>query len=190
MKNNQSSYLIPVAPLISNLYLDIKYATSDNFTKEVIYPVAGCYLLEPVAQALKSAAHEFEQLGYSIKIWDAYRPLRAQSVFWNLVPDPRYVADPQKGSRHNRGCSVDLTLMDGNRYEVDMGTGFDDFTHKAHRDFTELESAVLKNRQLLQEVMEKHGFIGWQNEWWHFDFKDWEKYPLLDIALDEVEPLI
>jgi zinc D-Ala-D-Ala dipeptidase len=190
MDNNQflmQSKLIEVKKIISPLVLDIKYATKDNFTKEIIYSNNRCYLLEHVAMALRSASEEFNKLGYTIKIWDGYRPLKAQYIFWKLVPDERYVADPEKGSRHNRGCAIDLTLVDNNGKELDMGTEFDDFTQKADRSFKDLPQEVLKNRKLLQEIMEKNNFIGWENEWWHFDFVDWENNPVLDISFSEIE---
>ncbi len=179
--------LVDISFIISALAVDMRYSTKDNFTNTIVYPVSKCYLIESVAQALKSASEECSNLGYTIKIWDGYRPLTAQHIFWELVPDERYVADPQKGSRHNRGCAVDLTLIDKNGKELDMGTGFDDFTEKAHRDFKNLHAHVLQNRQLLQNVMEKNHFIGWKNEWWHFDFENWESFPVLDIAFDEIE---
>jgi zinc D-Ala-D-Ala dipeptidase len=179
--------LIDVKVAISNIELDIKYATHDNFTHKIIYPVAKCYLLKHVVQALKNASEEFNKLDYKIKIWDGYRPLQAQHIFWNLVPDERYVADPKKGSRHNRGCAVDLTLTDYLGNELDMGTSFDDFTEKAHRNYKDFAPKVLQHRQLLQTIMEKHGFIGWKNEWWHFDYKDWESHPILDIPFTEIK---
>lgn len=185
MKNNVN--LVEVNSIVPDIMLDIKYATTDNFTNQIIYPVAKCFLLTHAAHALKVASEEFNKLGYKIKIWDGYRPLRAQYIFWNLVPDPRYVADPAKGSRHNRGCAVDLTLVDKNGLELDMGTEFDDFTERAHRDFKNLPKEVLKNRKKLESIMEKHGFIGWQNEWWHFDYKDWESHPILDLEFDEIK---
>jgi len=184
--NTKNNKLVDVQKVIPHVELDIRYATHDNFTKQVIYPLAKCYLIEQAALALKAVSDEFNTLGYRIKIWDGYRPLRAQHIFWQLVPDERYVADPKKGSRHNRGCAVDLTLVDAHGNEVAMGSEFDDFTERAHRDFKDLDPQVLKNRQLLQDIMEKHHFMGWHNEWWHFDFKDWESHPILDIPFDEI----
>lgn len=182
-----NSRLVNVQTIIPNLIIDLKYATSDNFTKKVVYSSSQCYLIDAVAQALKNTTHDFNSLGYCIKIWDGYRPLQAQYTFWQLVPDPNYVADPKQGSRHNRGCAVDVTLVDQNGQELDMGTGFDDFTIKAHRDYQNFSDQALKNRQILQTVMEKHGFIGWHEEWWHFDFKDWEQHPVLDIPFEDLE---
>lgn len=178
--------LINLQQIMPNIKLDIHYATPHNFTNATIYTHGKCYLIEPAAHALQAAAKKFQDLGYNLKIWDGYRPFRVQQIFWNLVPDERYVANPAKGSRHNRGCSIDLTLTFQNQ-ELDMGTDFDDFSEKSHRDYFDFNNDVLKNRQLLQEIMEKHHFVGWLNEWWHFDYKDWEQYPLLDINFDEIE---
>lgn len=169
------------------MVFDIKYATKENFTKQKIYQEDRSYLVEAAAKALKNAVHDFDKLGYRIKIWDAYRPLRAQYILWKLVPDERYVANPQTGSRHNRGCAIDLTLVDDNGKELNMGTDFDNFTEKAHRTYTDLPLNVLHNRHLLTKIMEKNQFIGWQNEWWHFDFIYWENYPILDITFDEIK---
>jgi D-alanyl-D-alanine dipeptidase len=102
---------------------------------------------------------------------------------WEIIPDERYVANPQKGSRHNRGCAVDLTLIDSTGKELDMGTPYDDFSEKSHIDFFQLPDTVINNRKLLQEVIIKFGFIPLKTEWWHFDYKDWEKYPVLDIEI-------
>ena len=182
-----NSHLINIKTIIPNIVVDIKYATADNFTKKIVYPSDQCYLIDTVAQALKLAAQDFSDLGYVIKIWDGYRPLKMQHIFWKLVPDPNYVADPKQGSRHNRGCAVDVTLVDDAGQELDMGTSFDDFTTKAHRDYSNFSPVVLKNRQILQTIMEKHGFMGWHKEWWHFDFKDWEQHPILDIPFEDLE---
>ena len=177
--------LLEVKKVISPLVLDIRYATRNNFTKEVVYPNCACYLLEPVVTALAKAAQDFNDVGYTIKIWDGYRPLKAQYTFWELVPDERYVANPEKGSRHNRGCAVDLTLVDAQGTELDMGTDFDDFSEKAHRDYTELSETVLKNRMLLETIMHKHGFTGLPTEWWHFDYNGWEEHPILDCVISD-----
>lgn len=184
--NMNDNRLVDVAAIAPHIIIDMPYATSDNFTKKVIYTAHRAYLIKHVAHALKNASDEFNALGYALKIWDAYRPLQAQYIFWQLVPDERYVADPKKGSRHNRGCAVDVTLVDMDGKELDMGTGFDDFTHRAHRDCDEFQPHVIKNRALLQDIMEKNRFIGWHNEWWHFDFEDWQQHPVLDILFDEL----
>lgn len=180
--------LIDITKLIPDVIIDIKYATTNNFTNQILYPCARCYLIEPVARALQLAADSFRQKGYRIKIWDGYRPRAIQYKLWDVVPTEKriYVADPHKGSRHNRGCAVDLTLVDKQGNELDMGTGFDDFSAKAHRHYKDLSSQIVANRKLLEDILRNHGFIGLLHEWWHFDYQGWEKYPLLDIPLDKV----
>ncbi len=187
--------LVEVKNIIPNVVLDIKYATEDNFTKKKVYPSSRCYLVEPAVKALKAASDAFNKKGYRIKIWDGYRPLEVQRIFWKTVtpmfPDEtereKYVADPKKGSRHNRGCAVDITLVDKNGKELDMGTGFDDFSEKAHRDYKDLDPIIAANRKLLEDTMKEEGFEGLPTEWWHFDYKKYKKYPLLDVAIDEIE---
>lgn len=167
---------------------DIRYATTHNFTGSAVYTIAECYLEEVAAQALHRAQKEFGSHGLSLKAFDGYRPLSVQKIFWNLFPDDRYVANPAHGSRHNRGCAIDVTLIDANTgIELDMGTEFDDFTEKAHRTYTQFPEHVLMNRKLFEEVMHNHGFIGWLNEWWHYDFNDWQSYPIRDISFEELE---
>lgn len=183
-----SARLIKLSQLIPTIRLDIRYATTNNFTGKQVYPVAGCYLEEAAAQALAAAQADFLKLGYGLLVFDAYRPRAVQKIFWDILPDPNYVADPAKGSRHNRGCAVDVTLVDlKTGQSLSMGTEFDDFTERAHRTCTDLPSEVLANRKLLEDIMHKHGFIGWVCEWWHFDYKGWENYPILDISFEELE---
>jgi D-alanyl-D-alanine dipeptidase len=121
-----------------------------------------------------------------LKIFDGYRPLSVQRKMWAVFPQPGYVADPKNGSRHNRGAAVDVTLVrltDGT--ELRMPTPYDDFTERAHRDYMQLEEEAIRNRQLLEQIMTRHGFVGLPTEWWHFDFSDWQKYPLLDVDIPE-----
>lgn len=179
--------LVDIQKINSTIILDIKYATDNNFTKRTVYTKAKCYLLRPVAERLSKVIKELDTLGYKIKIWDGYRPHSVQYIFWDLVPDERYVADPAKGSRHNRGAAIDLTLVKKDGTEVDMGTGFDDFSEKAHRNFTNLSKEVVAHRALLEKIMTKHVFIGLPTEWRHYDFADYENYPLLDISFEELE---
>jgi D-alanyl-D-alanine dipeptidase len=183
--------LVDVKKVVPTTVLDLKYATDDNFAKKAVYPSdARCYLTDVAAQALKSASDEFNTLGFSVKIWDAYRPHRVQYTFWGLVPDERYVADPKKGSRHNRGCAVDITLVDKDGKELNMGTEFDNFTERAHRTCKDFSDEVLKNRQLLEDVMRKHGFTGLQTEWWHYDYNGWQAHPLLDVSFEELRETV
>jgi len=124
-----------------------------------------------------------EKYNLRLKVYDGYRPLSVQKKMWAIMPDERYVANPAKGSRHNRGCAVDLTLVDSLGNELDMGTPYDDFTEKSHIDYKNLPPEVLRNRRILQEAMTKFNFILMRTEWWHFDYKGWEKYPILDIPI-------
>jgi D-alanyl-D-alanine dipeptidase len=176
--------LVDVEKTIPGIVLDIRYATTNNFTGQKLYPFAKCYLRRAAAEKLRAAQKEFAPMGFGLKIYDGYRPLSVQRKMWEVFPQPGYVADPKKGSRHNRGAAVDVTLIrlsDGS--ELPMPTPYDDFTKRAHRDFTDLPEDVIRNRDLLERVLTKHGFVGLPTEWWHFDDKDWRKYSLLDITV-------
>ena len=120
-------------------------------------------------------------MGLRLKIWDGYRPVAAQWKFWKLVPDEGYVSDPRKGGRHTRGTAVDLTLITKEGHELLMPSVFDDFSEKAHRNFMDAPKEAIQNRELLQKVMEKHGFVGLPTEWWHFDMIGWKNYPPIGI---------
>lgn len=179
----EDAQLVDIKQINQNILLDLKFATHDNFTGEVLYENPICLLLKPVAQNLDKAAKEFESLGYQIKIWDGYRPPKVSARLWELMPDDKFIADPKNGgSRHNRGCAVDITLVDEHGNELDMGTCFCHFTQKAYRNFQDLPEHVLKNRKFLETIMEKHNFVGLETEWWHFDYKDWLQYPIIDVA--------
>jgi D-alanyl-D-alanine dipeptidase len=131
---------------------------------------------------------ELEGRGLAIKVFDGYRPYRVTKAMWEPIKNPDFVADPAKGSRHNRGAAVDLTLIDrGTGAELPMPTPYDDFTSRARHDFNDLPADVLANRALLREVMVKHGFEPLPSEWWHYDFKGWERFELMDVPLERVE---
>lgn len=176
--------LVNVAELIPGVVLDIRYATENNFTKHVLYSSARCYLRASVARKLAEVQAALRKHGLGLKIFDCFRPLSVQKKLWNLVPDERYVADPKKGSRHNRGAAVDVSLVDASGRELPMPTGYDDFTERAHRDYMRLPAAAIKNRALLETIMRQHGFDGLPTEWWHFDFKGWERFPVSDQPID------
>lgn len=160
--------------------MDIRYATANNFTGKVVYPKARCLLREPVAKKLAAAARELESMAFRLKVYDCYRPLSVQRRFWELVPDARYMADPKKGSRHNRGAAVDVTLTDSSGQELEMPTAYDDFSEKAHRGAPGTSPQAAANSRRLEDVMERHGFKGIATEWWHFDASGWERYGLSD----------
>ncbi|SFT13818.1 D-alanyl-D-alanine dipeptidase [Zhouia amylolytica] len=148
---------------------DLKYATTDNFLKTKVYECAECYVRAKTARALIKANKEFQKQGYRIKFFDCYRPHDVQKEMWKIVPNPQYVANPAKGSIHNKGGAVDITLVNSNGEELKMGTGFDFFGPKAHHDYTALPEKVLENRKLLKETMEKYGFWSIRTEWWHYN---------------------
>ncbi len=165
--------------------LDIRYATPNNFMKQTLYPVAKAYLRAPAAEALANVQRDLATRGLGLKVFDAYRPYRVTVAMWEPIKNPDYVADPAKGSRHNRGAAVDLTLIDlKTGAELPMPTPYDDFTPRAAHAFTDLPADVLQNRALLREVMVKHGFEPLPSEWWHYDFGGWERFELMDVPLD------
>ncbi len=165
--------------------IDIRYATANNFMKQQLYPVAKAYLRAPAARALAEVQKELAARGVGIKVFDAYRPYRVTVAMWEPIKNPDYVADPAKGSRHNRGAAVDLTLIDlKTGAELPMPTPYDDFTSRASHGFADLPPDVLHNRTLLREIMTKHGFEPLPSEWWHYDFRGWERFELMDVPLD------
>lgn len=177
--------LVRVQDIDPSIVLDLRYATENNFTKKKVYPVAVCVLRKETAQKLAAANQEFIKDGYRIKVWDAYRPPSVQKIFWGLVPDDRYVANPYKGgSRHNRGGAVDVTLIDDKGNELDMPTGFDDFSKRANPQNPFMTAEQKMNVNYLKRVMVKHGFDPYEPEWWHFDDSDWKDYPLVDVGLE------
>ena len=148
---------------------DLRYATPNNFLKEKVYDCAECYIRVKTAKALLEANADFKTQGVRIKFFDCYRPNFVQYMMWKIVPNPQYVADPKKGSIHNKGGAVDITLETLNGEELDMGTDFDFFGKKAYHDNTDLPQEILDNRKLLKETMERHGFWGIRTEWWHYN---------------------
>jgi D-alanyl-D-alanine dipeptidase len=176
--------LIRIKDVAPTILVDMRYATSDNFTGDVLYPAAECWLCEPAAERLIRVQKKLEKQGLGLKVWDCYRPISVQKKLWARVPDDRYVANPAKGSRHNRGASIDLTLVDKQGRELPMPTKFDEFSDHAHRDFMDLPPDILKNRKTLEDAMESEGFIGLPTEWWHFDDPEWRQFALRDEPLD------
>jgi D-alanyl-D-alanine dipeptidase len=178
----QDADLVELKKLDFTIRLDMRYATDNNFTKHTVYPFAKCFLRKPVAEALARVESALRIQDLSLKVFDCYRPLSVQKTFWNLVPDERYVADPKKGSRHNRGAAVDLTLVEARSgKDVEMPSEFDDFSEKAHRNYKKMSKVARRNMKTLEKAMVKEGFIPFDTEWWHFDYQGWEKYDLLDV---------
>ena len=172
--------LTDIHSINKNIRVDLKYATKDNFTRQIVYDFSQCFLLKHVAIALGEVQKELEKSQLGLKIWDGYRPIAAQWKFWKLLPDERYVSDPRKGGLHTRGTAVDATLVDENGKELPMPTAFDDFSEKAHANYAGASFEQLRNRDLLRTVMEKHGFSVAETEWWHFNFANWEQHPPLE----------
>ena len=179
-QSSVSNTLVDIKQINPRIVVAIPYATPNNFLKKQVYPVNKCLLLKPVAENLSAVQEELEKRGLGLKVWDCYRPLSVQKKMWKLLPDPRYVANPAKGSNHNRGTAIDLTLVDSNGKELKMPTRFDDFTEKAHRSNTTSNTQALRNSKLLETVMEKHRFTSIQTEWWHFDNKSVGNAPVLN----------
>jgi len=177
--------LCRVVSVIPDAVVDLRYATAHNFTGQVLYPdVADCYLRKSVAQKLAVAATELRKDGLRLVLWDCYRPLSVQKRLFERVPDERYVANPKKGSRHNRGAAVDLTLADAQGRPVSMPTAFDAFGPAAHRDFFRLPKDVLAHRARLEQAMKQAGFLPLPTEWWHFDAADFQHHPMADVSFE------
>lgn len=158
--------------LDDGVVLDLRYATANNFTEKQIYPCGRCFLRPELASRILELQKDIEKrYGMRLKLFDCYRPKPAQQKLWDIVPNEKYVTNPKKGSMHNRGLAVDITLVDKDGKELDMGTEYDFFGRKAHTDFFDLPEEVLKNRKILTKMMEIHGLKGIQSEWWHFSLK-------------------
>ncbi len=175
--------IVDLLTIDSTFVLDIRYATENNFTKRVLYPAAKAKLRRAAAESLASVQHELKELHCGLKIYDGYRPLSIQWKLWEIVPNEDFVANPKKGSKHNRGAAVDLTIVDSLGNEIEMPTGYDDFTEKASHEYNNLSAMALKNRAFLKDVMMRHGFKPIKSEWWHYDFQGWERFDILDEPL-------
>ena len=167
----QQSDFVRLKDLSPDFVYELKYATLDNFLKQAVYDCGECYLRKSTAEALVKANEAFKQLGYRIKLFDCYRPLSVQKKMWKILPGTHYVANPAKGSKHNRGAAVDLTLVDAKGKELNMGTPFDFFGKEAHHTYTQHSKEVLENRKLLKETLDKYNFKSIYSEWWHYEYR-------------------
>jgi zinc D-Ala-D-Ala dipeptidase len=170
--------LVDIGTVAPGIRLDIRYATADNFTRTVLYPEARCRLRHAVAVRLAHVQTALAARGLGLKLFDCYRPPSVQWKLWRLVPDPRYVADPRRGSRHSRGAAVDITLVDAAGKELPMPTPYDAAGEKSHRSYQRLPAALIRNRATLEQAMTAEGFLPLPTEWWHFDAPEWKQYPL------------
>lgn len=190
LKPDDPKRLLELVTLDPAIRLDMRYATSNNFTGRVLYDAARAFLAAPAAQAVVRASKVAQADGFGLTIYDAYRPWRITKKLWDATPvgpKKEYVANPKRGSKHNRGCAVDLTLHDLQTGKlVEMPTEFDDFSEKAHRDYMNASAAAISNRARLARYLEAEGFLGLSNEWWHFDFTGWEQFPVMDIPFHKI----
>jgi D-alanyl-D-alanine dipeptidase len=170
-ETTKDTSFVNIETLSSDFVLDLKYATPDNFLKQKVYDCPECFLRISTAKALVKANQELIKKGFRIKLYDCYRPLDVQKKMWKILPGTNYVANPKKGSKHNRGAAVDLTLVDSLGNELNMGTKFDFFGPEAHHTYLKHSKEVLANRKLLKETLAKHNFKSIYNEWWHYEFR-------------------
>lgn len=168
---------VRVMDYLPSVFQELMYATDRNFTGQVIYDFTDAYLRYGTVKKLAAVSEDLAEFGLALKIWDGFRPVSAQRRLWEVCPDPAYVANPNKGfSSHSRGNTVDLTLVDAAGNEVEMPTGFDDFSAKADRNYADCTESAAAHAQMLEILMEKHGFSGYFQEWWHFS--DTDSYPV------------
>lgn len=190
VKADSAKKMIELKSKIPGLVYDLRYATVNNFMRRLMYPAGTntAYLRLPAAAALQKVQQKLAKKGLGLKIYDAYRPYSVTVKFWELVKDERFVANPARGSGHNRGIAVDLTIINlQTGKELAMGTGFDNFTDTAHHSFTGLPEEILQNRNLLKTVMANYGFKVYADEWWHYSLPDAAKFELLDIDFKKLK---
>ena len=181
--------LVELVTLDPTIKLDVRYATTNDFLGTPVYTQARAFLQRPAAEALVRANHELKALGFGLIIHDGYRPWYVTKIFWDATPDDKkiFVADPQAGSKHNRGCAVDLSLYDlKTGLEVAMPSGYDEMSERAYADYPGGTDEERARRALLKQAMEKQGFAVIPKEWWHFDYKDWKQYPILNVKFEDL----
>ena len=190
-KIDSNKQMIDLKKIIPDVFLDLRYATKNNFMHTKLYPtITTTYSRLPAAKALQKIQKELLQLGLGLKIFDAYRPYAVTEKMWEPIKDERYVADPKKGSGHNRGIAVDLTIInEKTKEELLMGTGYDNFSDTAHQTFTALPEKIMQNRNLLKNIMEKYGFKAFETEWWHYSLPDPLSYEILDIPFKKLKKI-
>lgn len=190
IRHDPSMALVELRSVAPTLQVELRYAGKNNFVGKRMYPAKtrSTFLRRDPAQALGRVQEELRGQGLGLKIWDAYRPYSVSVAFWKLIGDERYVANPARGSGHNRGIAIDLTLVKWeSSEELDMGTGFDHFSDTAHHSFRQLPDEVLQNRMKLRAVMEKNGFRSYEEEWWHYSWPMPTRFDLLDIPFSKLK---
>ncbi len=181
--------LVELTVLEPGIRLDVRYARSDNFLGVPVYGEARAFLQRPAAEAVARVHRKLAEKGYGLMVFDGYRPWAVTKAFWDATPDHKklFVANPARGSRHNRGCSVDLTLYHLDTGQAaDMGSGYDEFSPRSYATWEGGTKELIDRRDLLRGAMEREGFFVYPWEWWHFDFKDWRDYPLLDVPFEKL----
>ncbi len=182
--------LVELIRLDPTIRLDIRYAGENNFLGRPVYKQARAFLQRPAAEALLRAGRKLREKGFGLLIFDGYRPWSVTKTFWDETPADKkqFVADPSKGSRHNRGCAVDLSLYDlETGLEIEMPSGYDEFTERAHPNYPGGTGRQREVRDLLRVAMEAEHFTVYEFEWWHFDYNDWREYPVLDIPFNQIK---
>ncbi len=183
--------LVELVKLDRSIRLDIRYATPHNFTNRPVYTEARAFLQRPAAEALVRVHRALKKKGYGLVVFDGYRPSFVTKLFWDLTPEDKkqFVADPARGSRHNRGCAVDLTLYDlRTKRQVSMPSEYDEMTERSHINYSGGTDEQRRLRDLLRAAMEAEGFTVYEPEWWHFDYKDWKEYPILNLSFTDISP--
>jgi D-alanyl-D-alanine dipeptidase len=181
--------LVELVRVEPSIRLDVRYATPNNFVGRPVYRQPRVFLQRPAAEAVARAHRGLASKGYGLLVFDGYRPWSVTRLFWEVTPAHlrEFVADPRKGSRHNRGCAVDLTLFDlATGREVEMPTAYDDFTEKAAQDYAGATPSQSAHRRILRDAMLAEGFLVYPSEWWHFDYAAWQEYPILDVPFEDL----
>jgi D-alanyl-D-alanine dipeptidase len=188
VQNTPDSELVNLAEFIPGIMLDIRYATTANVLGRALYSQPAAYLRRPVARALRAVQLELATVGIGLKVFDAYRPYSVTVAFYDHIGNETYAAPPWRGSRHNRGCSVDVTLVSlSTGQALMMPTDFDDLTPAAHADYGQVPTLALLNRAVLRAVMSRHCFQQYPGEWWHFDHTCWEEHDLMDLEFGALQ---
>ncbi|RNL50581.1 M15 family metallopeptidase [Pedobacter jejuensis] len=187
VKSNPNNELIEIKKAIPTIKLDIRYATKNNFMKQVMYGQARAFARKPVVESLKKVQSELNKKGLGLKIFDGYRPYAITVAFYKKASDKNFVANPKQGSKHNRGCAVDLTIINlKTGKEIPMPTPYDSFSAAAAANYPNVSAEVKKNRDFFISLMRKHKLNVLENEWWHYDFQGWQNYALMDIPFEKL----
>jgi zinc D-Ala-D-Ala dipeptidase len=189
-ENKREADLVELIKLDKTIKLDVRYATPNNFVGKTVYPEARAFLQRPAAEALLRVHKKLKKQKLGLVIFDGYRPWRVTKLFWEVTPEDKrkFVANPERGSKHNRGCAVDLSLYDRKTGKLlEMPSEYDEFTERASPNYAGGTDEQRRNRDLLRALMEAEGFTINQNEWWHFDYKDWQEYAIYDIPFSEIK---